>query len=459
MILPPGAPPLLVVAADTAEAAAEHLPASTVAWYFAAAVVLIALNGLFVAYEFAILAAKRSTFESSRRAGRRSSKGALASMSDLSMQLAGAQLGITMASLGLGYVAEPAFESVVARILGGVLSEQVLHAVGLGVSLAVVVFLHLVLGEMVPKNLALAAPEPYRTAVGTVESKKAHWTRLRLRRRTGGVRRWSAPHTSEAPSLASPGTRSLHEEQRSGAQGADGVHEARQDEDARGGAGGKEGREAKRREVDEHLAHQPCDEAEGQRFRAPSTEGVRGEECREGQEHRGGHERCAQHDDEVSHSLGTGLGVDEQPRQAEAEGLGQGECGEQSEQAPQENRPPRHGKGEDHLGRATLERQREHAQHGAGIHQDGPIGVEMLLVCVYPVVRDLALCISKIDCAITDEAWQQSFEIVLDTRIPDSRVIPLRPQIPGVTDTTQFRRDQVVQLVLGRGDVLHLILL
>lgn len=163
MNLPPGAPPLLVVAADTAETAAEHLPASTVAWYFAAAVVLIVLNGLFVAYEFAILAAKRSTFESSRRAGRRSSKGALASMSDLSMQLAGAQLGITMASLGLGYVAEPAFESVVAWILGGVLSEHVLHIVGLGVSLAVVVFLHLVLGEMVPKNLALAAPDEVTT--------------------------------------------------------------------------------------------------------------------------------------------------------------------------------------------------------------------------------------------------------------------------------------------------------
>ena len=154
---------LAVLGAETAESAAEHLPASTVAWYFVAAVVLIALNGLFVAYEFAILAAKRSTFESARRAGRRTSKAALASMSDLSMQLAGAQLGITMASLGLGYVAEPAFESVVTWALGGVLSEHVLHAVGVGVSLAVVVFLHLVLGEMVPKNLALAAPDETTT--------------------------------------------------------------------------------------------------------------------------------------------------------------------------------------------------------------------------------------------------------------------------------------------------------
>ena len=156
--------PLLALAADTAESGgAEHLPASTVAWYFVAALVLIMLNGLFVAYEFAILAAKRSTFESPRRAGRRTSRAALASMSDLSMQLAGAQLGITMASLGLGYVAEPAFESIVARALSGVLSEHVLHVVGVGVSLAVVVFLHLVLGEMVPKNLALAGADEATT--------------------------------------------------------------------------------------------------------------------------------------------------------------------------------------------------------------------------------------------------------------------------------------------------------
>ena len=75
------------------------------------------------------------------------------------MQLAGAQLGITMASLGLGYVAEPAFESVVVSLLGGVLSEHVVHIVGVVGALAVVVFLHLVLGEMVPKNLALAGPD------------------------------------------------------------------------------------------------------------------------------------------------------------------------------------------------------------------------------------------------------------------------------------------------------------
>ena len=137
----------------------EAISGGRVAWMFVAAAVLIALNAFYVAYEFAILAAKRSTFESARAAGTRTSKGVLASMSDLSMQLAGAQLGITMASLALGYVAEPAFEVVIETVLGATFSPEVTRAIGIVVSLSIVVFLHLVVGEMVPKNIALAAPD------------------------------------------------------------------------------------------------------------------------------------------------------------------------------------------------------------------------------------------------------------------------------------------------------------
>lgn len=169
MILPAAqllaAPPLVPphLAAQPAQlhllAAESRMSGTTLAWYLVAAVILIAVNGLFVAYEFGILAAKRSTFESPRVAGRASSRAALASMSDLSMQLAGAQLGITMASLGLGYVGEPAFGSLVSSLAGHAVSENVAHGIGVGVALAIVVFLHLVLGEMVPKNVALADPD------------------------------------------------------------------------------------------------------------------------------------------------------------------------------------------------------------------------------------------------------------------------------------------------------------
>jgi CBS domain containing-hemolysin-like protein len=157
-------------------AAEETLSGSALAWYFVAAVVLIALNGVYVAYEFAILAARRSTFESAQEADRPTSKAALASMSDLTMQLAGAQLGITMASLALGYVGEPAFAAVIEAAIGAALSPEVTHVVGIVVSLTIVVFLHLVIGEMAPKNIALAAPEatmrwlvlPYRAYLAVV---------------------------------------------------------------------------------------------------------------------------------------------------------------------------------------------------------------------------------------------------------------------------------------------------
>jgi CBS domain containing-hemolysin-like protein len=74
--------------------------------------------------------------------------------------LAASQLGITLCSLGLGAVAEPAVSHVLEGVLGLVHApEGLLHPVSFAVALALVVFLHMVLGEMVPKNIAIAAPE------------------------------------------------------------------------------------------------------------------------------------------------------------------------------------------------------------------------------------------------------------------------------------------------------------
>ena len=161
-------------ASGTATGAGVSMSGPQLTWYLVAAALLIVTNGTFVAFEFAILSAHRSTFESHRMAHRRTSRAALASMSDLSTQLAGAQLGVTMASLGLGFVGEPAVEHLVDTLIGGVLPEGARHAVGVVAALALVAFLHLVLGEMVPKSLALAAPDavlrmlvlPYRAFLG-----------------------------------------------------------------------------------------------------------------------------------------------------------------------------------------------------------------------------------------------------------------------------------------------------
>ncbi len=133
--------------------------------YIAIAVVLLVANAGFVAVEFALIAARRSRLEPLAEAGNRRARMALAAMSDINRQLAGAQLGITMASLGLGFVAEPAVARLIERAVESFvhLPSGALHTISFAVSLTLVVYLHMVLGEMVPKNVALAGAE--RTAM------------------------------------------------------------------------------------------------------------------------------------------------------------------------------------------------------------------------------------------------------------------------------------------------------
>ena len=127
------------------------------------AIVLILANGFFVAVEFALLASLRSRVEehTSKFRGRL----ALRSMGRLGIVLAGTQLGVTMASLALGSVAEPAADRFLAGAFDTIgVPEGVAEPVALVLALAIVVFFHLVLGEMVPKSIALARPE--RTLLG-----------------------------------------------------------------------------------------------------------------------------------------------------------------------------------------------------------------------------------------------------------------------------------------------------
>jgi CBS domain containing-hemolysin-like protein len=121
---------------------------------------LIAVNGFFVATEFALLAARRDRIEPEADEGRLAARHALRSMGSLGTMLAGSQLGVTIASLGLGAVAEPAVASLLERAFGSTsLSEEVVSTVSLVLALTLVVFLHLLFGEIMPKSLALAAPE------------------------------------------------------------------------------------------------------------------------------------------------------------------------------------------------------------------------------------------------------------------------------------------------------------
>ncbi len=124
-------------------------------------VVLLALNGFFVAAEFALLASRRTRIEQLAADGDPRARHALAGLRELSLMLAGAQLGITMCSLALGAVAEPALAALIEGLLGELvtLSDTTLHVIGFAFGLSIVVFLHMVVGEMAPKSWAISHPE------------------------------------------------------------------------------------------------------------------------------------------------------------------------------------------------------------------------------------------------------------------------------------------------------------
>lgn len=125
-------------------------------------IILLVANGFFVAAEFALLAARRSRIEQLAADGDSRAALALKSLRQLSLMLAGAQLGITMCSLGLGMVAEPALASIFDGWLEGIgieMSSTVRHGIAFVVALAIVVFLHMVVGEMAPKSWAISHPE------------------------------------------------------------------------------------------------------------------------------------------------------------------------------------------------------------------------------------------------------------------------------------------------------------
>lgn len=130
-------------------------------WYLVIAVGLLIANGFFVGAEFALLAARRTKLETMAAEGSTGAINAIKSIRELNFMLAGVQLGITMASLGLGYVGEPAVAHLLENAVGQFveLPSGLLHALSLIVALTIVVFLHMVIGEMAPKNMAISDPE------------------------------------------------------------------------------------------------------------------------------------------------------------------------------------------------------------------------------------------------------------------------------------------------------------
>lgn len=123
-------------------------------------VLLLGLNAFFVGAEFALISARRDRLEALAEQGKKRAVTVMRAAENLSLMLAGAQLGITICSILLGRVGEPAVAHLLEKpfaLLG--VGDAVLHTVSFIVALAVVVTLHVLLGEMVPKNIAIAGPE------------------------------------------------------------------------------------------------------------------------------------------------------------------------------------------------------------------------------------------------------------------------------------------------------------
>jgi CBS domain containing-hemolysin-like protein len=128
------------------------------------AALLVLGNGFFVGAEFALVSVRRSQIEPLAAAGSARARRVLTGLENLPQMMAAAQFGITVCSLTLGAVAEPTLAHLLNPLFQAVrLPEALIHPVGYVIALTVVVSGHLVIGEMVPKNLAMAAPE--RTAM------------------------------------------------------------------------------------------------------------------------------------------------------------------------------------------------------------------------------------------------------------------------------------------------------
>ena len=123
------------------------------------AVGLIAANGLCVGAEVAVLASRRTRLEPLLRSSRRA-RTALRAIEQLPLMISACQFGITLASLGLGALAEPVVASLLTDPLAVLrVPHELIHPLALAIALTLVSCLHMLLGEMVPKNLALTGPE------------------------------------------------------------------------------------------------------------------------------------------------------------------------------------------------------------------------------------------------------------------------------------------------------------
>jgi CBS domain containing-hemolysin-like protein len=140
-----------------------NLPEAGVGLRLLAVLVLVAMNAFFVAAEFALVGSRRSRIDQLAEEGVTGAKSVQDALQNLDRYISGTQLGITLASLALGWIGEPALATIVdggLAMLGVQAHEGVVHSTaGIATAFLVITFLHIVLGELAPKSIALVAPE------------------------------------------------------------------------------------------------------------------------------------------------------------------------------------------------------------------------------------------------------------------------------------------------------------
>lgn len=120
---------------------------------------LVAVNGVFVAAEFALVRARRAKVESLMQEGKRGAAKALEQIERIDESLSACQVGITMASIGIGFLGEPAVAQLIEPIFGGALSHGVAVGISLAIAFGLVTAIHISMGEQVPKMLAISRAE------------------------------------------------------------------------------------------------------------------------------------------------------------------------------------------------------------------------------------------------------------------------------------------------------------
>lgn len=133
--------------------------------YLLLVILLVLANGFFVAAEFSLVGVRRSRVATLAQNGNRNARLLLELIDSLNAYISATQLGITMASLALGWIGEPVFAHLLEAPLRGRVSDTVLDTIAFALAFTLITFLHIVLGELAPKTLALERTEKIALAV------------------------------------------------------------------------------------------------------------------------------------------------------------------------------------------------------------------------------------------------------------------------------------------------------